>query len=87
MEVILKFKKGDRVVIIEEGNEYGKLSTIKSVRSDSTEYSIILDQENDKLNYGLYKPEHIKHHRVTYTKLAEKMYPKGKRDGKYWILQ
>lgn len=32
------------------------------------------------------KEGYLEHYKVIYNRLAEKLYPKGKRDGKWWVL-
>lgn len=39
----------------------------------------------DSLNWRV-DGEHFEHARVIHNRLAEKLYPKGKRDGKWWVL-
>ncbi len=91
----MKFKIGDEIIVKRidiEGdavhynnlvdrclNQKGIIVEIKPNRKHK--YSVKIDEKTT------YFSEHeIEHTKVNYTRLAEKMYPKGHRDGKYWVL-
>lgn len=94
----MKFKIGDRVTTLVTINnaKKGSSGVIRRLYVDRGGiYAIEFDDSilnNFKhIDYPdtfeqLYGDDDLKS-RVIYTKLAEKMYPKGKRDGKYWNLQ
>lgn len=90
------FKVGDKVVIVESkellkyyGNGKGIVGLegviIKYIKDRKNPYTVKL--EGNKWEYPEYYSEHeLKHVKVAYTRLAEKLYPKGHREGEWWYL-
>lgn len=81
----MDFKIGDKVTIIEEGDDFGKKTTVIGFMHEHI-FPVTLDKRSDSLDNRQYKYEHIIPSRVRYTELAKKMYPKGKKEGDWWLL-
>ena len=84
----MKFKVGDIIKVVEGPHPVGEVWKIRRVDRDR-DFGVIYYLNNSKDSdscYPFYNNYNIKHHRVNYTKLAEKMYPKGHKDGDFWVL-
>lgn len=45
-----------------------------------------IKEDCDRIGGYVVDPSYFNHYRVNYTKLAAKMFPKGHREGDYWVL-
>jgi hypothetical protein len=73
-----KFKVGDKVRVIEEGDDYGVISTVtyiyESGNDEAIPYPICLNS-NDVFQHECFNEEHLEYYKIKDTKLARKMYP------------
>jgi hypothetical protein len=87
-----KFKVGDRVKIITKGHsQEGKVYKVREVFEERTfraKHYALTDSSNVKHGdlFEIYFDKDLEYDRVKYTKLAEKIYPNGKREGDWWLL-
>ena len=92
----MKFKVGDNVVVIggEDYDEYcfknnrhnitGKNAKVRDVHEDSKYPYILKLGEYEESGF---REDELDYARYRYTRLAEKMFPEGHREGDWWILK
>ena len=84
----MEFKVGDKVKVTLRTNaitqiDDGITGTIIEINN---EHDGMLIYKLDHAYYDEFFADELEYYRVRYTKLAAKMYPKGRKDGEFWVI-
>jgi hypothetical protein len=94
---VSKFKVGDKVLVVGSDSltryylnfglfdRTGLVGVVKFVRN--RERNMYLIQFNDEIDGMKFAESELEFARYKYTRLAEKMFPKGHREGDWWVLE